>query len=153
MEIVNIIEDNILSSISEIVGVPTSQIIISRQYVDKDNCDAGDYYTVENNISDTPFHNMVYAVWFMKPMPGCCGIVISTGVTVNYAFQKRGLGTILNKLRITIAKDLGYGCMMCTDVTTNIAQSKILDKNGWSKLSSFINPRTNNVVNIHAINL
>lgn len=89
--------------------------------------------------------------WNMIEMPGCCGILISTGVRVEESFRRKGVNTLVNKYRIEMAKALNYGLLLCTDVDHNKAQIKTLNRNKWNKLFSFINPKTNNKVNIHAI--
>jgi GNAT superfamily N-acetyltransferase len=81
-------------------------------------------------------------------MPGCCGICISTGTYVNPEFRGKGVNVLLNNFRIDIAKDLGYGLLICTDLKSNIPQMKTLDKNGWKHIYEFKNPRTNNILNI-----
>jgi hypothetical protein len=85
------------------------------------------------------------------PMINCCGICVSTRAEVNINYRKRGLGIIFNSLRIDIARALDYGILMCTDVESNIAQRKILDKNGWEDIFKFVNPRTNRTVFISVI--
>jgi hypothetical protein len=89
----------------------------------------------------------------LVPMPGCCGIVVSTHASVNSMYKNRGIGTEMNKFRQEIALLYGYTVMMCTDVETNHPQQRILYKNGWQRLYSFRNKRTGNDVAIHAIQL
>ena len=93
------------------------------------------------------------ASFHLYPMINCCGICVSTGSRVHKDFQKLGLGTLLNTLRIDIARNLGYGLLLCTDVESNEPQRKILQKNGWRDIHKFINPRTKNTVIISCINL
>ena len=81
-------------------------------------------------------------------MPGCCGICISTGTYVNPEFRGKGVNIILNNFRIDIAKHLGYGLLMCTDLKSNTPQMKTLDKNGWKHIHEFKNPRTGNILNV-----
>jgi len=81
-------------------------------------------------------------------MPGCCGICISTGTYVNPDFRGKGVNSLLNNFRIDIAKDLGYGLLMCTDLKSNTPQMKTLDKNGWKHIYEFKNPRTGNILNV-----
>jgi hypothetical protein len=80
-------------------------------------------------------------------MPGCCGIVISTGAYVYSQYRQRGLGTLLNNLRKQMAWDMGYSLLLCTDVITNIPQQKILSD--WTPLGNFTNRRTGNVIAMH----
>lgn len=89
----------------------------------------------------------------LEPMINCCGILISTAVEVTPSYRGRGLGTILNNLRIDIARFLGYGVLLCTDIANNEYQRKILNKNGWKDIFKFVNPRTKNVIFISVINL
>ena len=81
-------------------------------------------------------------------MPGCCGICISTGTYVHSEFRGKGVNSLLNNFRIDIAKHLGYGLLMCTDLKSNISQMKTLDKNGWKHIHEFKNPRTGNILNV-----
>ena len=81
-------------------------------------------------------------------MVGCCGICISTGTYVNPDFRGKGVNIILNNFRIDIAKHLGYGLLMCTDLKSNTPQMKTLDKNGWKHIHEFKNPRTGNILNV-----
>ena len=93
------------------------------------------------------------ATFSLVPMINCCGIIVSTKAGVHANYRNKGLGTILNSLRIDIARELGYGILLCTDVMTNEPQQKILKSNGWKAICDFINPRTKNRVGIHIINL
>lgn len=86
-------------------------------------------------------------------MPGCCGIVISTNCWVLHSMQSHGIGQFLHKFRIKLAKEWGYGIMMCTDVAANKRQLHILEKNNWQNIFNFNNPRTLNDINIHVIKL
>ncbi len=81
-------------------------------------------------------------------MVGCCGICICTGTYVSPDFRGKGVNSLLNNFRIDIAKDLGYGLLMCTDLKSNTPQMKTLDKNGWKHIHEFKNPRTGNILNI-----
>ena len=84
----------------------------------------------------------------LAQMLGCCGICISTGTYVHPEFRGKGINSLLNNFRIAIAKDLGYGLLMCTDLKSNIPQMKTLDKNGWKHIHEFENPRTGNILNV-----
>ena len=81
-------------------------------------------------------------------MVGYCGICISTGTYVHPDFRGKGVNIILNNFRIDIAKHLGYGLLMCTDLKSNTPQMKTLDKNGWKHIHEFKNPRTGNILNV-----
>ena len=93
------------------------------------------------------------AEFTLSPMINCCGICVSTQATVCPAFRGRGLGLLLNSLRIDIARFLGYGLLLCTNIEQNTPQRHIMKKNGWCDIWSFVNPRTQNRVFISCINL
>jgi hypothetical protein len=123
------------------------------------NGTAGEFSISSDVTSSNAIH---YDVWQkdtciahfdLAPMPGCCGMVVSTAAMVYKKWRKKGLGTLLNKIRIDIAKFLGYGVMLCTDVLDNEPQQRILEKNGWFKVFEFDNPRTGNAIGVHVINL
>ena len=84
----------------------------------------------------------------LAQMLGCCGICISTGTYVHPDFRGKSVNIILNNFRIDIAKHLGYGLLMCTDLKSNTPQMKTLDKNGWKNIREFKNPRTGNILNV-----
>lgn len=89
----------------------------------------------------------------LHPMINCCGMCISTQARVEQQYQGKGLGTILNSLRVDIARHLGYGCLLCTDIESNVYQRKILARNGWKDVHKFVNPRTKNTIFVSVINL
>ena len=89
----------------------------------------------------------------LHPMIGCCAICVSTAAKVAKKYQGKGLGTILNKLRIHLAREQRYGTLLCTNVATNIPQRKILKKNGWKDIFTFLNPRTGNKIFISVVKL
>ena len=86
-------------------------------------------------------------------MTGCCGVVVSTGAWVNSYHRNKGLGLLFNKLRLVLAKEMGYGQIYCTVTSENMKQIKILEKNNWVLNSSFKNPRTLNTVLTYTYNL
>lgn len=93
------------------------------------------------------------AEFHLQQLPGCCGVCVSTGAQVHHSYQKKGLGVLLNSLRIDMARELGFGVLLCTDKMTNKPQRKILAANGWKDVHKFINPRTGNTIAISLINL
>jgi hypothetical protein len=92
--------------------------------------------------------NEIISQFGLIQMPGCCGICISTGVGVCANYRRKGLNKLLNQMRINIAKFLGYGILMCTDVIANTAERKTLEANGWKPIYGFKNPRTNNLLHV-----
>ena len=108
---------------------------------------------IKNNNKGLEFkvldnNNEIISTFKLIQMIGCCGICVSTGVYVHNEYRNKGVNTILNNFRIDIAKELGYGLLLCTDVSNNTAEVKTLDKNGWKHIYNFENPRTSNKINI-----
>lgn len=93
----------------------------------------------------------VVSSFWLSMMPGCCGLAVSFHACVYEPFRNKGVGTILNRLRMVIAKDLGYSALICTDVAANKHQRNILRKNNWKDIYQFINRRTGNKVFLSAI--
>jgi hypothetical protein len=89
----------------------------------------------------------------IMPMRGCLGVAVSTGSIVYSDYRGFGIGTILSNLRVALAKELGYGSMICTFDDNNIPQKKILLKNKWDISNSFINPYTKHKLSYGIINL
>lgn len=83
----------------------------------------------------------------------CCGICVSANACVYWEWQKHGLGTVLNTLRVHQARELGYSLLLCTDRGQNVAQRKILEHNGWRDIHSFTNNFTGNEVFISVLGL
>lgn len=88
------------------------------------------------------------ALFSIEQLRGCCGVCVSTGAHVSMPYRRLGLGTLLNEMRLGMAKRLGYGVMLCTDVITNGPERKLLAKNGWKDVHKFRNPRTGRQVAI-----
>jgi GNAT superfamily N-acetyltransferase len=133
--------------IESIVGFP---VILRGLSVDTIKSKGGMYQIQKEG--EIGLHGIVTR-FSLIPMPGCCGIIISTGVYVYPDFRGKGLGTLLNNMRIQMAQDLGYGLIICTDVDSNKPQKRILSKNGWNLVDNFINPRTNHSVNFHTFHV
>lgn len=77
-------------------------------------------------------------------MPHCCGIMVSCGSCVQRSMRGKGLGGLLNEVRESIGRSLGYTIMLCTDKSDNTPQRKILQKNRWQDIYAFTNKRTRN---------
>ncbi len=81
-------------------------------------------------------------------LPGCCAFMLSTGSHVWEPYRRKGLQSLSNKFRQAVAKQWGYTAMICTDISGNIPQRKVLAKEGWQDVYSIRNRRTDNIVNI-----
>lgn len=98
-------------------------------------------------------HKDELARFDLVQQPNCCGILVSTMVWVREDLRNRGLGKVLNSLRIDIARRLGYSVLLCTDRVNNEPQRKILKANGWQDIFTFHNKRSGNEVAISVVKL
>ncbi len=99
---------------------------------------------------DTVSDNYV-SYFSLSGLAGCCGVCVSHGAYV--VIKNKGIGSILNRFRIALAKSANFGLMICTDWATNDFQNRIMDKNGWKLATSFINPKTKRKLNLHYVDL
>jgi len=75
-------------------------------------------------------------------LPGCCGVAVSYHASTQADFRGLGLGAIMNAYRLSLAKEMGYGSIVCTTTMENKTQRKILADNGWEETFQFTNPKT-----------
>lgn len=88
------------------------------------------------------------------PFPDCCGICIATkGGISNTLYLNKGIGEIINRLRIQISKRMGYGLMFCTTTKENKFQQKLLEKLGWKEIAACFNKKTDNNITVHTVSL
>ena len=85
----------------------------------------------------------------LNPFPGCSQIVVSNHGVIYPKERGKGYGSGNHKLRVERAKFMGYDYILCTVKSDNIVEIKILDKNKFKKLDSFVNTETNNIVYIY----
>lgn len=87
--------------------------------------------------------------WELNPFPGNNQIVVSNHAFIYKHKRGQGKGTEKNKLRLDQASILGYDYMLCTVISTNIPQIRILTKNGFTRLDEFDNKETGNHIYIY----
>lgn len=95
----------------------------------------------------------IISTWRLYQMPHCCAYMVSCNVNIAPSYRSKGLGTILNLLRIEIGKLKGFSAIICTDIEQNTCQRQILAKNGWKDVHSIKNKRTENRVYLSIIDL
>lgn len=69
------------------------------------------------------------------PMPGCHKIAIFHRVSTEGRLRHKGVGGELLRLRILAAEAIGYRIILCTTRSTNAAEIKLLEINGFVKSS------------------
>ena len=82
------------------------------------------------------------------PMPGCCGVVISTNLYILPEFRGGVYSSIFQELRAKAAWRLGYTSMLATIQMNNIPQVVSCAKHGWKFLKTFTNRRSGNLLAI-----
>jgi len=147
-DITNYVPPEIARKLSGILGVHMWRLMADSDGRSGRSTSENLYFALESDREEVGI-----AYWRLQPMPGCGGICISSSAEVHPAYRRMGLGTVLNRLRVYLASKLGYGCILCTSIESNIAQNRILEKNGWKVKARFINPKTGNTVHISVKNL
>lgn len=84
----------------------------------------------------------------LNVFPGCNQLVVSNHSCIYPEYRGKGLGAELAQEKIEVAKEDGFDYMIATVLSTNTAQLKIMEKNGWIKLDTFFNRESGNEVNI-----
>ncbi len=77
----------------------------------------------------------------LHPMPGCCGVVVSSGSFLNVA-ERGQFSNYFHFLKAYVAKELGYSKMLATCETGNFPEVIGAAKNGWRMHKAFTNKRT-----------
>jgi hypothetical protein len=77
----------------------------------------------------------------LEPMPGCCGVVVSTGSFLHP--KERGVfSQYFHDMKAFVARELGYSRMLATTETSNFPEIIGAAKNGWKLHEAFTNKRT-----------
>ena len=84
----------------------------------------------------------------LTPLPGCCGVMVSYDASVTEKSRGKGLGRSLLQFRQDIAKFEKYGLMIATVLDNNEAQKALLTSEGWASATTFVNPKTKNLVRL-----
>lgn len=83
----------------------------------------------------------------LEPMPGCCGIVVSTGSYKDPIFSWVN-GDHFHELKARVAASFGYKTMLMTTQLRNIPEVVGASKARWKFFHFFRNSRTNNDIGI-----
>jgi GNAT superfamily N-acetyltransferase len=137
------IEDFVVPVTKEL-NISLSEVVILDHfypYLIKDG--AGVYY--EYNRLDSSSRGFSFT---MSDLPGCCGICVSSDVSVWGSFKGKGLGQKLLQVRIDAAKSAGYSRMLATTLTGNETEIHILEKFGFLEIDAFDNQRTGHSIRV-----
>ena len=86
--------------------------------------------------------------FYMQQVPGCCGICISFHTWVETEFRGKGIGNLLMKLKLQIAKEAGYTFFMATTNQRCDSADAIFKKYNFFIMNTFINKRTLNSITV-----
>jgi hypothetical protein len=97
--------------------------------------------------------NTRVTTFVLESMSGCNGIAISKKVYMYPRYRGFGYGSIFCNLREELSRYFGFASIMCTVVSGNEPQEKIMAKNGWNLINEFYNKKTGNAIKIFSKNL
>lgn len=88
------------------------------------------------------------AQFTLEPMPGCCGIVVSTQSWITPDWRGGKIGVAFHALKADVARHFGYKAMIMTTQLRNMPEVVGAAKNGWNFKHYFRNQRTDNDIGI-----
>jgi len=82
------------------------------------------------------------------PMPGCCGVVVSTNLDIDEQFRGAGKYKFLHEATKEVSKSLGYSLLLATIQMSNIPEVKNTLTEHWKYYTCFTNSRTSNLLSL-----
>ena len=83
----------------------------------------------------------------LAPMPGCCGVVVSTESILNPRWRG-SIPQIFHRIKEQVAKQFGYSLMIATVQSRNYPEVIGASHNGWKFVHTFRNKRTTNDIGV-----
>jgi hypothetical protein len=102
----------------------------------------------EVRVGYTDGRNIRIGEFCLEPMPGCCGIVVSTKSFLETNFRGSPHSESFHALKAAVAKYFGYTCMLMTTQLRNTPQVVSASKARWRFFHYFRNSRTSNDIGI-----
>ena len=81
------------------------------------------------------------AGFYLEPLPGCCGVVVSTGSWIIPEYRG-SFGKLFHTLKETVARKLGYSLMLATTELRNLPEVIGASNAKWKHIHTFRNQRT-----------
>lgn len=81
--------------------------------------------------------------------PGCAQLIVSNHAFITKDQRGKGFGQKQQLAKLEFAAQLGYNCIICTVKQSNVAEKRILSKNGWKHVHTFFNTESNCPIEIH----
>jgi GNAT superfamily N-acetyltransferase len=130
-------------------NISSLNLIVSFQsYRNSDGKIIGGFFTIIDMDK-----GKIVSRFILEQMKGCNGICISRKVSISEDYRGKGYGSMLCNYREKLASFLSYSVIMCSVVSSNEPQTKIMAKNGWQTSFKFNNKKTTNDVIIYFKNL
>jgi hypothetical protein len=109
------------------------------------------YDAMKNGVANyrVLFENEEVSHFTLSPFPEIASICISSNVYVDYKYRKKGIGRILNNLRIEMCRAANVQILMCVVSNLNGPQNNICQGNGWKLVHH--NKATNLITYIHEL--
>ncbi len=83
-----------------------------------------------------------YGYFEFNRFPGCAQIIVSNHAYVKPEERGKGYGSEQQRIKLDMAAQLGYNCIICTVDSKNIVEKFILNKNSWKHVHTFRNTET-----------
>lgn len=96
----------------------------------------GDYHLQEKSIAGW----YPVAKFGMLPLPGCRAICVLHHVEVEPSLRGKGIGKELLRIRLAVAKEIGYKIVMATVRDDNEKEIHLLAANGVMHVLSYLAP-------------
>ncbi len=110
----------------------------------------GESFSVYNPVGEA---KLTVAVFRFEPLPGCCGVVVSTASYINTEWRGSWVGPEFHKLKEELAKNFGYSLLLATTQLSNIPEVVSSSKARWRIVKTFLNKRTSRELGVMMKNL
>ena len=91
------------------------------------------------------YYDSHVASFILEFLPSCGGVLLSNNSWVNQAFRGKGVGSLMQEMKMWIANKLEVSMLLATVIVGNEAEEALLGKHGWKPVGpSFRNVHTEN---------
>lgn len=94
-----------------------------------------------------------YGYFEFNQFPGCAQLLVSNHSYIKPEERNKGYGEAQQRIKLDMAAELGYNCIICTVHADNIPEISILKKNNWKFVHDFHNTETNKTIQIWIRNI
>ncbi len=93
------------------------------------------------------FYDAHVGTFRLQHMAGCGGILLSHGAYVARTARGKGIGTLMQEMKVWLASKMEAGMLLATVIVGNEAEEGLLGKHGWKQVGPpFRNVHTENNV-------